>query len=320
MKEISVIVPVYDSEKYIGICIDSLLSQTVRERIEVIFIDDGSTDNSRNIINKAVSENENFKMFHVKHSGVSHARNIGLDNAKGKYIAFMDSDDYIESDHFENLLNDFGGELICGGFTAEYKNKSVPHISKEKTEFFGEEIIKAFLKENIMSPIVADKLFLREKIGDMRFDETLSMAEDRMFLFEYLQKITSVKIVPLGKYHYVMNEKSACRGIFDERNFGSLEVCEKITLEVREKYPLLLPFAKSSEIDMKCRVYGEMQYFGVSEKYKDTFVKLKKEIHDFGIFEKAKYSSAKHTLALITAKLSPKLYVFLKNDLKLQYR
>ena len=320
MKEISVIVPVYNGEKYIKTCIDSLVRQTAGELMEVIFVDDGSTDNSINIINRAVSENKNFKMFHMKHFGVSHARNVGIDHAKGKYLAFVDSDDYLESDYFESLLEALDGELICGGFTAEYKNKSVPHICKEKTGFFGEDVIKAFLKENIMSPIVADKLFLHEKTGDLRFDESLSMAEDRMFLFGYLQKIKSAKVIPLGKYHYVMNDSSICRENFDERKLGSLEVCERITLGVREKYPSLLPFAKSSEIDMKCRVYGEMQYFGVSEKYSDIFVKLEKEINDFGILEKAKYSSAKHTLALLSAKISPRLYMFLKNDLKLQYR
>ena len=320
MKEISVIVPVYNAGEYINLCMGSLLSQTVREYMEIIFINDGSTDNSGNIIDKAAAENENFSVFHVKHRGVSHARNIGLDCAKGRYIAFIDSDDYAESDYFESLLKEWNGELICGGFTAEYKDKKISHICKGKMDFFGEDVIKEFLKENIMSPIVADKLFLREKAGNLRFNENLSMAEDRLFLFEYLQKIRHAKIIPLGKYHYVMSENSACRGNFDERKFGSLEVCEKITADIREKYPLLLPFAKSSEIDMKCRVYGEMYDFGVSEKYREIFRKLKKDIHDFRIFEKFGYSSPKHILALLAAKSSPKLYTFLKNDMKLQYR
>ena len=320
MKEISVIIPVYNSERYIKACIDSLLSQTVRECMEVIFINDGSTDNSGNIINKAVFENENFSVYHIKHSGVSHARNTGIELAKGKYIAFIDADDYIENDYFESLLKEFDGEMTGGGFTAEYENKKIPHICKETTDFFGDDMIKEFLKESMISPIVADKLFLREKIGDLRFDESLSMAEDRMFLFEYLKKSNHIKVVPFGKYHYVMNENSACRKNFDERKFGSLEVSEKISAGINEKYPLLLPYAKSSEMDMKCRVYGEMVYFGVSEKYRDIFLKLKKEIHDFGIFEKFGYSSKKHFLAFVLAKTSPKLYMFLKNDMKLQYR
>ena len=320
MKEISVIIPVYNSERYIKACIDSLLSQTVRECMEVIFINDGSEDDSGTVINKAVFENENFSVYHIKHSGVSHARNTGIELAKGKYIAFIDADDYIENDYFESLLKEFDGEMTGGGFTAEYAHKKIPHICREKSDFFGEDIIKEFLKENRISPIVADKLFLREKIGAIRFDETLSMAEDRMFLFEYLKNTSHIKVVPFGKYHYMMNEKSACRGDFDERKFGSLYVCEKITANIGEKYPMLLPCAKSSEIDMKCRVYGEMYYFGVSEKYKETFLKLKEEIHDFGISEKFRYSGRKHFLAFLLARISPKLYMFVKNDLKLQYR
>ena len=133
MTEISVIVPVYNAERYIKTCINSLLSQTVREFMEVIFVDDGSTDSSGNIIGKSVSENENFSVYHIKHSGVYHARNTGIEMAKGKYIAFIDADDYIESDYFESLLKEFDVDVICGGFTAEYANKKIPHICKEKT-------------------------------------------------------------------------------------------------------------------------------------------------------------------------------------------
>lgn len=314
MTEISVIVPVYNAEKYLNTCIHSLLCQTVGEWMEVIFIDDGSTDHSA-----AILDSTGFHVVHTEHKGVSHARNIGLDHAKGRYIAFIDADDYIENDYFESLLQNLKGELIGGGFTAEYPHKSVPHVCKKKTELFGDDIPKAFLQEKILSPIAADKIFLREKIDDLRFDESLAMAEDRWFLFRYLQKVRHITVVPSGKYHYVMNDSSVCRSTFDDRKLGSLTVCQKITESIESSYPSLLPYAMSSEIDMKCRVYGEMSYFGVSEKYGNLFHALKKDIQTFSLFQQSRCSDFKHTMALLAAKISPKLYMFLKNDMKLQY-
>ena len=318
-KEISVIIPVYNSEKYLDICISSLLSQTVINKIEIILVDDGSADKSSEILDGYMNY-PNISVYHTEHKGVSHARNIGIQNANGKYIAFIDSDDYIEKDYFEELLREFSGQLICGGFTAEYQNKSIPHICSEKTELYGENIIKEFLREDMLSPIVADKLFLKDKINGLYFDEGLQMAEDRYFLFEYLKRTDSIKILPLGKYHYMMNDDSVCRNTFDERKIGSLTVCRRITESIGELYPSLLHYARCSEIDMKCRVYGEIYYFGMVGEYSDIFKELKKEIRHFDVFEKIKYSSRKHTFALITAKISPKLYMFLKNNMKLQYK
>ena len=317
--EVSVIIPVYNSEKYINICMSSLLSQTVIDKIEIILIDDGSTDKSSDILDGYINC-PNVFVYHTEHKGVSHARNLGLQMAKGRYIAFIDSDDYVEKDHFEILLKEFSGQLICGGFMAEYKDKTIPHICNKKTELYGKDIIKEFLIEDMLSPVVADKLFLKDKIGCLRFDESLSMAEDRYFLFEYIKGINHIKILPLGKYHYVMNDESVCRNSFDERKICSLTVCKGITEGVRSSYPFLLPYARCSEIDMKCRVCGEMYYFGVTQKYNDIFQKLKQDIRHFSISEKIGYSSQKHTLALITAKISLKLYMFLKNEMKLQYK
>lgn len=316
---VSVIIPVYNSEPYLARCIQSLLSQTCIGCMEILFVDDGSTDNSGSILDKAAFD-EHIRVYHIQHGGVSHARNIGLDNANGKYISFLDSDDYIEEDYFESLLKEFSGDLIGGGFTAEYPDKRIPHICRKKTVFCNEDIIRAFLLENELSPIVADKLFLRDKIGDLRFNESLAMAEDREFLFRYLQHTSHITVVPFGKYHYVMNDDSACRGRFDERKLQSLTVCEIITDHVRKMYPSLLPYARCSETDMQCRVYGEMYYFGVSDIYAEQFCRLKKQIREFSLFEKYRCSSMKHTLALISAKISPALYMFLKNDMKWQYR
>ncbi len=318
---ISVIVPVKDAEKYLNECIESLVDQTLFGSTEVIFINDGSKDKSGIILDKAAETYDNFKVIHTLNSGVSSARNTGLDNAKGKYISFIDADDMIEPDFYELLIRNFKGstDAVGCGFTAEYPDKSVKHTCKRKTVISGRDIIKEFLKENILSPIVTDKLFLRNKIGYLRFDTTLSIGEDRLFLYNYLMRSEQIIILPDGKYHYRMHNESACRCTFNDKRLDSVRVCEKLTDSIRNDICELLPEAECSEIDMKCRIYGELYSYGMTEKYKEHYKNLKHEIRKFSLIKKMKYSGKKHTFALAAAKISPKLYVFLKYGLNLQY-
>ena len=102
--KVSIIVPVYNSEKYLQTLINSLIAQTLKE-IEIIVIDDGSTDSSGKILDDYQSELEKIKVIHKQNAGVSAARNTGLEVASGEYIGFVDSDDWIEKDMYEKLYN-----------------------------------------------------------------------------------------------------------------------------------------------------------------------------------------------------------------------
>lgn len=102
MVKISVIVPVYNSGKYLDMCIDSLVNQTIKS-YEIIIINDGSTDNSLDIINKYKKNNSMIKVISTKNNGIGTARNIGLNNSSGKYVAFVDSDDYVACDFLEKV-------------------------------------------------------------------------------------------------------------------------------------------------------------------------------------------------------------------------
>ena len=117
MPEISVIVPVYNCEKYIGKCIESILNQTFKD-LELILIDDGSADESGKICDEYKIQDKRVKVIHEKNSGVSIARNVGINVAKGKYIGFVDSDDYLAPDMYEslyeNLMKSHADVAICG--------------------------------------------------------------------------------------------------------------------------------------------------------------------------------------------------------------
>ena len=115
MPVISIIVPVYNAEKYLHRCIDSILSQTFTD-FELLLIDDGSTDSSSIICDDYLREDSRVRVFHKKNGGVSSARNMGLDNAKGKWITFVDSDDFISSNFCEILLDNENEDLVICSF------------------------------------------------------------------------------------------------------------------------------------------------------------------------------------------------------------
>ncbi len=319
---LSIIIPVYNAEKFLCSCISSAVHQTLYNRTEVIFIDDGSTDSSGKILDAAAKKYANLNVIHTKNRGVSEARNTGLEKAVGTYVAFTDADDYFESDLFEVLLDEAhnGCDLVCGGYTAEYPGTSVYHKCKKRTVIYGRNIIKSFLQENIMAPIAADKLFLRKKLGNIRFDQGLKIAEDRLFLYQYLKKCRKIAILPLGKYHYRIHSESACRSRSNKNILDSLIVSKRIRTDIESEYPPLREIAECSEIDMKCRVYGELYHSRDIQSIKKHYFRLKKDIGGFSIAKKLRYSSLKHTAAFLAARIYPGFYEFLKNNVRLQYK
>ncbi len=121
---ISIIIPVYNAEKTIGRAIDSILSQTSLD-FELLLINDGSSDNSLQVMNSYGSDDSRIRVFDITNSGVSHARNLGMKHAKGKYMTFLDADDYYVEKALENILSDIDDttQLVIFGCNVEYENK-----------------------------------------------------------------------------------------------------------------------------------------------------------------------------------------------------
>ncbi len=319
---ISVIIPVYNAEKYLKRCLDSLVGQTMFEEMELVIINDGSTDKSEEIISSYTEHFSNIIGRKTENGGVSSARNIGLEIASGDLITFVDADDYVDDIFIENMYKvvDAGTDIVCSGFMAEYPDgKVVRHSSHQECMLEKMGALSAFLEGGELEPNVTDKLFRRDLIGDTRFNVQYDIAEDKYFLFECLQKITALKMVPCFNYHYVMSEGSACRKQFTPGRFQSLAIAERIRTEVGIAYPQLLELAEVMEIIAKCRVYGDICRWNVQSEYPEEYRRLQCNIRGMNVWRMAKYSSRKHTLAFLAAKVSPRLYNLLKYGLKLQY-
>lgn len=202
---ISVIVPVYNVEKYLSRCIDSILSQTFTD-FELLLIDDGSKDHSGSICDEYAKTDSRIRVFHKENGGVSSARNIGLDNAKGEWVSFVDADDIIEQDYFpDDLLADEFWDVIqvprSGGSNFHDYSKDV--ICANRAEAMS------FLHKNFYYECWGR--FIRKRVlGTTRFDETIKIGEDIIFFVSIFTQISTYYVTSKGgRYIYFLNETSA---------------------------------------------------------------------------------------------------------------
>lgn len=209
IKNISVIVPVFNAEKTLRRCIDSILNQTYTD-YELIIINDGSTDNSREICNEYVELDSRIKLFNQSNCGVSSARNLGISKATGNWICFIDSDDWIETDCFERCFDDVLGNIDLIMFSCKWAEDSrLPYrLCKEKNDFV--DILPRFIdKITFVTPWC--KLFKRNLINNhnIKFDNRFNSGEDTLFSFEYLTYVSQMLLLPYEGYHYVVNESDS---------------------------------------------------------------------------------------------------------------
>lgn len=205
MPKISVIVPVYNAEKYLHRCIDSILAQTFTD-FELLLIDDGSKDSSGAICDEYAEQDPRVRVFHKENGGVSSARNVGLDNAKGEWVTFCDSDDWVGIDWLAiyKVSQARHTELYVQGIDMSYSNdrRHFIHVGTE----FNEDIKQALiiLGEIKILGYPVQKIFLRELIEcqKLRFNEEFKIREDFDFVIRYAKYCKTVICRKEGTYKY----------------------------------------------------------------------------------------------------------------------
>lgn len=204
---VSIIVPVYKAENYIGTCIESIQTQTYSDW-ELILIDDGSPDKSGKVCERYAAEDERIIVVHQKNGGVSKARNTGLQIAKGKYVSFVDADDYVLPTYLSDML-EYEADVVVTGYINRYEptgriQKEVidgdRYYSLEKGNV-GKGLIDLEMDYRWLGP--AAKLFSRDIIVDqnIKFDESLDYGEDHLFNMEFGKYVKSISY--LNRYNYV---------------------------------------------------------------------------------------------------------------------
>ena len=213
---ISVIVPVFRTEKYIERCLKSILAQTYPD-IEIVIVDDGTDDNSGVIADRYAENDPRIKVVHKKNGGLSSARNKGLEAAAGTLISFVDSDDFIAPDFLETLYTNLT-KNNCDLAKVEYEEVTFDEPQDRKAtgdiKVYEDTMVeKAFLDLNIDS--CCDILYKRELIGDTRFPEGKT-SEDIPFNFEIFRKAGKFVNIPVVKYFYYHNPESISNGPLDK--------------------------------------------------------------------------------------------------------
>lgn len=205
---LSVIVPVYNVERYIKQSIDSVLAQNFDD-FELILVDDGSTDNSGDICDFYAKKDMRIKVIHQKNSGVSNARNKGLEVAKGKWITFIDSDDWIDPDYFKDFDfdNNENYDLLVQGlkYIEDVTRKEKKRITFPNDKISVPDINQKFKNYNFLSfGVTVCKCYLRDVIDqfNIRFDELIDYHEDHLFFFNYLLKIKTIRTIDSCSYNY----------------------------------------------------------------------------------------------------------------------
>lgn len=200
---ISIIVPVYNAEKTLGRCVDSILNQTFQDW-ELLLIDDGSTDRSGKLCDEYALKDQRIKVFHKKNGGVSSARNIGLNHAKGKWITFIDSDDEIPKNTFTDDCRYFEEDLIVGAFNSIIDGEI--QCSRLDAGFYNKQDLLRFFSHNINAStfrVVWGKLFRKSLCKGLLFDTNMNVGEDTLFVMQYLARIESCRII--GDIIYTYN-------------------------------------------------------------------------------------------------------------------
>lgn len=236
---ISIIVPVYNVEKYIHKCIDSILAQTFVD-FELILVNDGSLDKSGVICDKYAEIDDRIRVIHKENGGQSTARNVALDIAKGKYIGFIDGDDYIDSNMFEILYNTnikYESQIsVCGRYNVFDGKIAKFFISDKPIVMNSKESIRRLLVYNNMDSSPCDKLFEASLFDNIRFPKGY-ICEDVAVVYKLLEN--SKTIVHTGKplYYYLQREGSTSKSSFSEKTMGLVIYHKQVSEYVQSKYP-----------------------------------------------------------------------------------
>lgn len=234
---ISIIVPVYNAEYTINRCINSILNQTFYDW-ELLLIDDGSKDNSKCICDIYAAKDKRIKVFHKENGGVSSARNLGLDNAKGKWITFIDSDDCIYENIF-NLISLHDEDLLIFNYDIDYNGiiqggESIPH-------YYNSYPIKTILNKYIYIELLRtpwSKFFKRHLINTLRFDTRIAIGEDSLFVLKYFQRCKSFFL--FEQKYYIWSE-----------NYSSLKYKYKLSVE-QAVYIVTCLYSEYKTLNIRC--------------------------------------------------------------------
>ena len=248
MSKISIIVPVYNTEKYLSKCLNSLIKQTYKD-IEIIVVNDGSKDKSLEIAKKIAKQDNRIKVFNKENGGLSSARNFGIEKASGEYIGFVDSDDYIKENMFEilyNMIKEANAKIaICGWYLVEDNQIRTCNFKCKKLVLNDEQAIDMLLNHVSFDNFTWNKLFHRTLFKNVVFPIG-EMLEDLSTIYKLIHEAKVIVVDSNPLYYYVLHSNSITSNLYKQVNPDSFKVFENRKNSLLSLYPKLSNKIKSN--------------------------------------------------------------------------
>lgn len=236
--KVSILVPCYNVEKYINQCLDSIVQQTYTN-LQIVLVDDGSSDNTLNILKEYASKDSRIEVYHQENQGVATARNVLLSKIKGDYFLFVDSDDWIELDMVEFLINKAIDNKSDIAVCSNVINDDIPRITYKEEMWHQEKVIMEFLRHTNFNGSLCNKLINVKLLKNAPiFHPEISYGEDALFTWQIIQEVQNVVATDKQLYHYRRNEASLSHAQWtpNKKGTGHL-VWENICDDVKKYYP-----------------------------------------------------------------------------------
>lgn len=255
---VSIIVPVYNVEKYLRQCIDSIINQTYKN-IEIILVDDGSTDNSGKICDEYAKKDKRIKVIHKKNGGLSDARNVGIEKATGETLSFVDSDDFVEEDMIETMFNELikkNVKIVVHGYYIKKAEKIAHKKINEEKVISDMEAIKLCFCDNNFGFYVWNKIYKKELFEKIRFPKGKN-SEDRYVVPRLIKNAKEVYYNSSPIYYYLQRDESIVHSK-EKINFDALDADNYLVKYIEENYKELEKLAQKSLINDSLIIYNKM--------------------------------------------------------------
>jgi len=301
-KIVSVIVPVYNVERYLHKCVESIKNQ-IYQALEIILVDDGSTDNSGKICDEISKTDDRITVIHKENGGLSDARNAGMDISTGDYIGFVDSDDYIDKDFYEILvrnLEKYDADVSCCRFVFEWDSNGEREVIGNDDSlhiYEGTEALKEYLYGKTMDPFAVNKLYkaallgnASHKDGHLRFIKGI-LSEDNPFCIELFKRTNKIVLVGKSMYHYILKRKGAItNSAVSQKKIDAIFYWDTIRQDCHENYPDYEKYVLRRQmlyyIGLYNQIYKDDNYSAEADRIRSFVKEHNKEVQSSDICER----------------------------------